>query len=115
LSGYMSVGTRKPRGPAVEEALAVRSCDRTRIKPEYRGHKLELLIKAMSISALGRGCGVAVTYPALFEGGYDHAEDSRAIAALGAHWAELGFEHFRSGVWVLDLGARTFRTGWTIW
>jgi hypothetical protein len=53
-------------------------CDRTRIKPEYRGHKLGLLIKAMSISALGRGCGVAVTYPALFEGGYDHAEDSRA-------------------------------------
>lgn len=84
-------------------------CDRTRIKPEYRGHKLGLLIKAMSISALGRGCGVAVTYPALFEGGYDHAEDSRAIAALGAHWAELGFEHFRSGVWVLDLGARTFQ------
>jgi hypothetical protein len=23
--------------------------------------------------------------------------------------AELGFEHFRSGVWVLDLGARTFQ------
>jgi hypothetical protein len=42
-----------------------------------------------------------VTYPAPFDGGYGHAERGRAIAALGAHWAELGFEHFRSGVWVL--------------
>lgn len=73
-------------------------CERTWIKPEYRGHKLGLLIKAMSISALGRGCGIAVTYPAPFEGDYDDGERDRAIRALGAHWAELGFEHFKSGV-----------------
>jgi hypothetical protein len=32
----------------------------------------------------------------------------RAITALGAHWAELGFEHFKDGVWVLDLSATAF-------
>lgn len=84
-------------------------CDRTWVKPEYRGHRLGLLIKAMSISALGRGCGIAVTYPAPFEGDYDDAERDRAIAAIGAHWAELGFEHFKNGVWVLDLSAITFQ------
>jgi hypothetical protein len=35
------------------------------------------------------------------------------IAALGAHWVELGFEHFKSGVWVLDLSAITFQERWT--
>jgi hypothetical protein len=84
-------------------------CERTWIELQYRGHKLGLLVKAMSISALGRGCGIAVTYPAPFEGDYNDAERDRAIAALGAHWAELGFEHFKSGVWVLDLGAMTFQ------
>ena len=84
-------------------------CDRTWIEPQYRGHKLGLLIKAMSISALGRGCGIAVTYPAPFEGDYDDGGRDRAIAALGGHWAELGFEHFQSGVWVLDLSAMTFQ------
>jgi hypothetical protein len=34
---------------------------------------------------------------------------NHAIAALGARWAELGFERFKSGVWVLDLGATTFQ------
>jgi hypothetical protein len=58
---------------------------------------------------LGRGRGIAVTYPAPFEGDYDDGEHDRAIAALGAHWAELGFEHFKSGVWVLDLSAITFQ------
>jgi hypothetical protein len=84
-------------------------CDQTWIKAEYRGHKLGLLIKAMSIIALGRGCGIAVTYPAPFEGDHDHEHRDRAIAALGAHWAELGFEHFKNGVWVLDLSAITFQ------
>lgn len=84
-------------------------CERTWIQPRYRGHKLGLLIKAMSISALGRGCGIAVTYPAPFEGDYEDAERDRAIAALGAHWAALGFEHFKSGVWVLDLSTITFQ------
>ena len=83
-------------------------CERTWIEPRYRGHKLGLLIKALSISALGRGCGIAVTYPAPFEGNAEDVTRDRAIAALGAHWSELGFEHFKDGVWVLDLSAITF-------
>ena len=70
--------------------------------------RIGLLIKALSISALGRGCGIAVTYPAPFEGDAEDVTRDRAIAALGAHWSELGFEHFKDGVWVLDLSAITF-------
>lgn len=32
----------------------------------------------------------------------------KAITALGRTWARLGFEHFRDGVHVLDLGLVTF-------
>jgi hypothetical protein len=49
-----------------------------------------------------------VTYPAPFEGDHDDKARQRAISALGRHWAELGFEHSKTGVWVLDLGATTF-------
>jgi hypothetical protein len=49
-----------------------------------------------------------VTFPASFEGDYDDNERDRAIAAL-VPLAELGFHHFKSGVWVLDLGAITFQ------
>jgi hypothetical protein len=83
-------------------------CERTWIDPKYRGHDVGLLVKAMSLSALGRGCGIAVTYPAPFEGEHSDAGRKQAIKALGAHWGRLGFQHFKKGVWVLDLSLITF-------
>ncbi len=99
--------------PALEEMLMlpvgdILICDRTWIDPQYRGHDLGLVIKAMTIQVLGRGCAFAVAYPAPFEGELTGAAREHAIERLGAHWSRVGFKHFQDGVWILDLAARTF-------
>lgn len=81
------------------------------VPPQTPGQgKLGLLVKAMTIRVLGRGCAFAVSYPAPFEGDLCDAARRHVITRLGRHWGRVGFKHFKDGVWILDLAARAFAT-----
>jgi GNAT superfamily N-acetyltransferase len=78
-----------------------------RLGPAWRGFGLGALLAGTAIKKLAGGGRAAVCYPAPI-GEPDEEEPSQAareqaIQALGRVWAQLGFEHFRDGVHVLDL------------
>ena len=78
-----------------------------RLALEWRGFGLGALLAGTAIKKLAGGGRAAVCYPAPI-GEPDEEEPSQAareqaIQALGRVWAQLGFEHFRDGVHVLDL------------
>jgi hypothetical protein len=78
-----------------------------RLALEWRGFGLGALLAGTAIKKLAGGGRAAVCYPAPI-GESDEEEPSeaareQAIQALGRVWAQLGFEHFRDGVHVLDL------------
>lgn len=77
--------------------------DRVRVDPEFRGNGLGPIIAAAVIARLGRGCRLAACYPAPFEGLCRPEDRPHEVEALGRIWAEVGFRHFRDGVWMLDL------------
>lgn len=82
-----------------------------RLAPEWRGFGFGALLAGTAIKKLAGGARAAVCYPAPI-GEPDEEEPSeaareRAIQALGRVWAQLGFEHFRDGVHVLDLSLVT--------
>jgi hypothetical protein len=77
----------------------------------WRGFGLGPLLAGTAIRRLSGGARVAVCYPAPIrepdEGGWDDAAWDQAVAALQRTWGRLGFQHFRNGVFVLDLGLTT--------
>ena len=83
-----------------------------RLTPEWRGFGLGVLLAGTAIKKLSGGARAAVCYPAPISEPGDEEPDSaaareQAIAALSRAWAQLGFEHFRDGVHVLDLSLVT--------
>jgi GNAT superfamily N-acetyltransferase len=85
-----------------------------RLVPQWRGFGLGALLAGTAIRKMSAGARAAVCYPAplneLTEAGtgdQGDAEWDSAVAALRQVWARLGFEHFRDGVHVLDLGLVT--------
>lgn len=80
--------------------------DRVWLHPDHRGHGLGPIVGAAVIARLGRGCRLAACYPAPFDDTARRAEDrERAVEALGRVWSQVGFRHWRDGVWMLDLAA----------
>ena len=76
--------------------------------PEWRGFGLGILLAGTAIKKLSGGVRAAVCYPAPTGEPANGEPDSpaaleQAIEALSRTWAQLGFEHFRDGVHVLDL------------
>ena len=83
-----------------------------RLTPEWRGFGLGVLLAGTAIKKLSGGVRAAVCYPAPTgepaDGEPDsHAPREQAIEALSRAWAQLGFEHFKDGVHVLDLSLVT--------
>lgn len=86
-----------------------------RLVPEWRGFGLGALLAGTAIRKLSSGARAAACYPAPLselsgtaprspgDGDWD-----QAVTALREVWAQLGFEHFRDGVHVLDLNLITF-------
>jgi GNAT superfamily N-acetyltransferase len=83
-----------------------------RLTPEWRGFGLGVLLAGTAIKKLSGGARAAVCYPAPIDEPADGEPDSpaareQAIEALGRACAQLGFEHFKDGVHVLDLSLVT--------
>ena len=82
-----------------------------RLSPEWRGFGLGALLAGTALRKLSGGARAAVCYPAPIGGPDDEepggAAREHAIQALERVWAQLGFEHFRDGVHVLDLNLVT--------
>lgn len=87
--------------------------NQVQLRPEWRGFGIGVLLAGLAIKRLSGGCQAAVCYPAPLNG-LDHdqtdenpARRQAAEATLSALWSQLGFEHFRNGVHVLDLALVT--------
>jgi hypothetical protein len=82
-----------------------------RLAPCWRGFGLGTLLAGTAISKLSGGARAAVCYPAPIdepdEEELGEAMREQAIKKLGKVWAQLGFEHFRDGIHVLDLSLVT--------
>jgi len=81
-----------------------------RLSSQWRGFGLGVLLAGTAIKKLSSGVRAAVCYPAppdTTPGPADPVERALAIATLGEVWAQLGFEHFRHGVHLLDLNLVT--------
>lgn len=86
------------------------------LTPAWRGFGLGVLLAGTAIKRLSGGVRAAACYPApLVESADDetnHSPDDLiqrqlAILKLSEVWGQLGFEHFRNGVHVLDLNLAT--------
>ncbi|MFD6802680.1 hypothetical protein [Streptomyces cyaneofuscatus] len=77
-----------------------------KLKAEWRGFGLGVVLAGRAIKRLGSGSRGAACYPAPLESADDSdTTHAKAIAALGRTWEQLGFEPYRSGVYVLNLGS----------
>ncbi|WP_158894547.1 hypothetical protein [Amycolatopsis anabasis] len=87
--------------------------DSVRRAPEWRGHGIGVLLAGTAIKKLSGGVRAAVCYPAPLDapahqrGDENPRERQAAITALAGVWGKLGFEHYRGGVYVLDLNLVT--------
>ncbi|MEV8441906.1 hypothetical protein AB0425_31385 [Actinosynnema sp. NPDC051121] len=92
--------------------------DSVHLDSKWRGYGFGPLFVGMVIESLGAGRRFAALQPAPigrqdaeFETSSQsdpEASDLTARAKLGVLWSQLGFEHFKDDVWVLDLSLPTF-------
>jgi hypothetical protein len=88
--------------------------DRVRLEPEWRGFGIGALLTASAIKMLSGGVRAVICNPAPIDDpdsaapGHDQPLHSKQVQALGEACARIGFEHFRDGVWTLDLNLVTF-------
>jgi len=87
--------------------------NQVQLSPEWRGFGLGVVLAGLAIKRLSRGCQAAVCYPWPLNGPDNDQTDEDpiqrqvAVATLSDVWSQLGFEHFRDGVHVLDLALVT--------
>ncbi|MFH9400786.1 hypothetical protein ACH4JS_13585 [Streptomyces sp. NPDC017638] len=72
---------------------------------KWRGFGVGAALVGRAIKRLSPGCRGAACYPAPLEGRKEDRET--AVAALQRTWQQLGFEHYRDDVFVLNLGTVT--------
>lgn len=105
-----STGRLDPELDGMLEAIGSRILilGSVRLAPGWRGFGLGVLLAGTALRKLSGGARAAVCYPApIDESGEEEVSEStreRAMKKLGEVWGQLGFEHFRDGVHVLDLG-----------
>jgi hypothetical protein len=107
-SGRLDTGLEDLLEPLGSRILILNS---VRLTAPWRGYGLGALLAGIAIKKLGGGARAAVCYPAPIneqDDEQDPATREQAVEALGRVWAQLGFEHFRDGVHVLDLNLITF-------
>lgn len=79
------------------------------LAPAWRGRGIGVLMAGLAVKHLSGGCQAALCYPAPLDRPED--EDAAtwhgAVESLSSVWSQLGFEHFRNGVHVLDLALVT--------
>ena len=84
-----------------------------RLTPAWRGFGLGVLLAGIAIRKLAGGVRAAVCDPRPLpdpqdaDGDEDPVEREVAVAVLSEVWTQLGVEHFRDGVHVLDLNLVT--------
>jgi len=78
------------------------------LDPPYRGLGLGPPILAGIIDRLASGCSFAALEPHPFGEPFGGKTIEEATRSLERLWGGLGFEPFRNGVWVLDLGTTVF-------
>lgn len=86
-----------------------------RLTPAWQGFGLGVLLAGIAIKTLSGGVRAAVCDPmplpdpqdADIDVDADPVEREVAVAVLSEVWTQLGFEHFRDGVHVLDLNLVT--------
>lgn len=79
--------------------------NRVQLAPEWRGFGIGVLLAGLAIQRLSGGCVAAVCHAAPIDDDPDQTE--AAADKLGDVWAQLGFRHFRDGVYYLDLAHTT--------
>ncbi|MEV7471988.1 hypothetical protein AB0O20_36760 [Streptomyces kronopolitis] len=85
--------------------------NRAKLEKPWQGFGLGVLLTARAIRKLSPGCRGIACFPAPISGGPTNPDDKEtrplAIATLGEVWEQIGFEHYRDGVFVLNLGTVT--------
>jgi GNAT superfamily N-acetyltransferase len=67
----------------------------------WRGRGIGAFLAGVALQALSGDAACIATFPAPLDDSKGEARQ-RAIRRLEQVWAQLGFEHYRAGVWVLD-------------
>lgn len=67
----------------------------------WRGYGIGALLAGEAILALDGDAHCVATYPAPLDGSQGAARE-RAVRKLQRVWAQIGFEPFEQGVWILD-------------
>ena len=78
------------------------------LKPGFRGLGLGPAVLAGIVERLGSGCAFAALEPSPFGELLDGKSYDEATRALERLWQAVGFEPYRDGVWVVDLGTEAF-------
>lgn len=84
--------------------------NRVQLVDEWRGFGLGVVLTGVAVGQLRHGCRAAFCYPASIDGsapGNDRIRRKAAADRIAKVWMQLGFEPFRDGVYVLDLGLVT--------
>lgn len=89
--------------------------DRVLLEPEWRGFGIGALLTASAIKMLSGGVRAVICRttpidePSAVAPDQDRpSQSNKQTQALGEACARIGFEHFRDGVWTLDLNLVTF-------
>lgn len=78
--------------------------NRVQLASEWRGFGLGALLVGVALNKLSIDAVAAACYPAPLDLGKEDGERYEgAVLKLAATWGQLGFEHFRGGVHVLNL------------
>lgn len=117
--GYIGEVVLNPGSRGLDPALADRlECFGTRLlilnsvrlAPQWRGFGIGVLLAGLAMQRLSGGCMAAVCHPAPLADADEDEDPAREAAAgqkLAEVWPQLGFEHFRDGIYVIDLARVT--------
>ena len=71
------------------------------VSTAWRGHGVGALMAGLALQVLGDHATCIATFPAPLDDAQGQAR-ARAVGKLERVWAQLGFERFGGGVWILD-------------
>jgi GNAT superfamily N-acetyltransferase len=72
-----------------------------RVAPAWRGFGVGVMLAGLALQTLGDDAACVATFPAPLDGSQGKAR-KEAVRKLEKVWAQLGFQPFGGGVWILD-------------